>query len=161
MPEPRRSQVVARFEATYRTLEGCDVGRRLLAALGERGGLSRELIIGYFELGIPCPFLEAESCSIHTQRPMICREYMVTSDPAHCAALDGEQIRRVKLTGIEKRAMRVGRRDTPHGFVQLFQALNFAASHPPSPRDRTGPEILMAVIKSEEPKTPADQAMRV
>jgi Fe-S-cluster containining protein len=161
MPEPRRSQVVERFEAIYRTLEDCDLGRRLLEALRTRGGLDRELIIGYFHLGIPCPFLEEESCSIHAQRPMICREYLVTSDPVHCAALDGEHIERVKLTGIEKRVMRVGTRDTPHGLIQMFEALRFAAGHPAPPRDRPGPDILLEVIKSDTPKPqPAAQASR-
>ena len=36
----------------------------------------------YFQLGIPCPFLEEESCSIYHDRPITCREYLVTSPPA-------------------------------------------------------------------------------
>ncbi|HEY5241787.1 MAG TPA: YkgJ family cysteine cluster protein [Polyangiaceae bacterium] len=30
---------------------------------------------------VSCPFLEEESCSIHPDRPPICREYLVTSSP--------------------------------------------------------------------------------
>ena len=39
----------------------------------------------YFALGIPCPFLEEESCSIHPDRPLVCREYLVTSPAELCA----------------------------------------------------------------------------
>jgi Fe-S-cluster containining protein len=39
----------------------------------------------YFQLKIPCPFLVRESCSIHPNRPVACREYNVTSPPEHCA----------------------------------------------------------------------------
>lgn len=53
--------------------------------------------VDYFQLGIPCPFLEEESCSIHPQRPSICREYLVTSPASHCAALGKARIDRVPL----------------------------------------------------------------
>ena len=39
----------------------------------------------YFGLGQPCPFLLAESCSIHPQRPVACREFNVTSPAEWCA----------------------------------------------------------------------------
>jgi len=38
----------------------------------------------YFALQLPCPFLEDESCSIHRDRPSICREVNVVSPPALC-----------------------------------------------------------------------------
>ena len=34
---------------------------------------------------MPCPFLEDESCSIHPERPLVCREYLVTSPAELCA----------------------------------------------------------------------------
>jgi Fe-S-cluster containining protein len=34
---------------------------------------------------MPCPFLEDESCSIHPDRPLVCREYLVTSPAELCA----------------------------------------------------------------------------
>ncbi len=39
----------------------------------------------YFFLRMPCPFLVANSCSIHPFRPVACREYNVTSPAAWCA----------------------------------------------------------------------------
>jgi hypothetical protein len=41
--------------------------------------------LDYFALGIPCPFLEDESCSIYADRPLACREYLVSSEPANCS----------------------------------------------------------------------------
>lgn len=38
----------------------------------------------YFLLGLPCHFLVDESCSIHPHRPVVCREYNVTSPAELC-----------------------------------------------------------------------------
>jgi Fe-S-cluster containining protein len=38
----------------------------------------------YFDLQLPCPFLEDENCSIHRHRPSVCREFNVSSPPALC-----------------------------------------------------------------------------
>ena len=46
----------------------------------------------YFLHRIPCPFLENESCSIHPQRPLACREYLVTSPASHCATPDPSRL---------------------------------------------------------------------
>jgi Fe-S-cluster containining protein len=47
---------------------------------------AKTLAIDYFAAGVRCPFLEDESCGIHPIRPLICREYLVTSPPEFCAA---------------------------------------------------------------------------
>lgn len=39
----------------------------------------------YFRLGLPCPFLIGEACSIHGRRPMACREYIAVSPADHCS----------------------------------------------------------------------------
>ena len=49
----------------------------------------------YFQLGIPCPFLENNACSIYSQRPFVCREYQVNSSPLLCADPYNENIARV------------------------------------------------------------------
>ena len=46
----------------------------------------------YFKLGMACPFLENSSCSIYLDRPIRCREFLVTSDARYCAQLDPEKI---------------------------------------------------------------------
>src|SRR3954447_24942564 len=51
---------------------------------------------GYFALGMACPFLEDESCSIHPDRPIACREYLVTSPAENCSHPSAETVRCVK-----------------------------------------------------------------
>jgi Fe-S-cluster containining protein len=152
MPEPRRSEVMARFDAAGRALRASDMGLRLLDVLDSGVSPPRALVEGYYHLSIDCPFLEDERCIIHPQRPMACREYVVVSDPAHCFALAGDRIERLKFTSIFERVARVGGRDTPRGWLLLLEALTFAGAIPAPLRDRPGPEILRAVIESEDPQ---------
>jgi hypothetical protein len=51
----------------------------------------------YFLLGLPCPFLEEESCSIHATRPLACREHLIISDPVHCGDSGNPFIRPLSL----------------------------------------------------------------
>lgn len=46
---------------------------------------ARTAATAYMALGLACPFLEDEACSIHAQRPFVCRQYLVSSPPALCA----------------------------------------------------------------------------
>lgn len=39
----------------------------------------------YFALGLPCPLLRDESCSIHARRPAVCGGYLVSSPAELCA----------------------------------------------------------------------------
>lgn len=68
----------------------------LAAADAEALGMADER--SYFGLGIPCPFLVDESCGIHPARPLACREYVVASDPTHCATRADGQIVRISAT---------------------------------------------------------------
>ncbi|PYV13431.1 MAG: hypothetical protein DMG07_14545, partial [Acidobacteria bacterium] len=47
--------------------------------------------------GIPCPFLEDETCSIYHNRPSACREYLVTTPAALCADPGSGSVRGVTL----------------------------------------------------------------
>ncbi len=51
----------------------------------------------YMDLGIACPFLVDERCTIHDQRPLSCREYAVTTPPEECARPGRRLVRRVPL----------------------------------------------------------------
>lgn len=97
MPEPRRSEVLRRFAEARRRLEEAGLLELLLHPERTTVEQRRELGPDYFRLGIPCPFLEEESCSIHPERPLACREYLVTSPAEDCADPSPERIRRVEL----------------------------------------------------------------
>jgi len=145
MPEPRRAEIRARFAAAERRLVEAALAGRLVDM--PDGKTEINVSANYFSLGIPCPFLEAESCSIHPDRPLGCREYLVSSPAAACAALDPEAIKRAPLAGAPSRALYdAGAQNTPEGWLLLTQALSFAERHPePSPA-RPAPEWIGAIV---------------
>jgi len=141
MPEPRRSEIKNRFSDAcehfakmgwFEKVAACDeLGRTEgRAAVAEK---LRELIDVYFREGIPCPFLEAESCSIHPSRPLVCREYAVTSPPENCSRLDRQAIRPIELLVNPSTTVQyLGRtgRLGGIGLLPLVRALELAAGFP-------------------------------
>ncbi|MDG3007384.1 YkgJ family cysteine cluster protein [Paludisphaera mucosa] len=150
MPEPRRAEVLARFAAALRRLDSAG----LLPALRRAGGLTPDQIDAltgeYFRLKIPCPFLEAESCSIYDERPVTCREYLVTSDPKHCAGGSAADVVRLQLP--LKTFNALARWDVAPAahflerFVPLILALEWGEAHPRDPHPRPGVELFKEFV---------------
>jgi Fe-S-cluster containining protein len=85
LPDDRRREIEERFEHATGQLEQHGLLERAVAADQLESEAQRaELGHAYFELGLACPFLEDERCTIYCDRPMACREYLVTSPPEHC-----------------------------------------------------------------------------
>jgi len=102
--EPRhRERVEARFTAATRQFLTSGLTEQLAAS--DPTGRDRPQVpvsrrrlgLEYFAQAIPCPFLEQESCSIHPHRPLACREYLVASDPSHCARPASDTVAVVEL----------------------------------------------------------------
>ena len=110
MPEPRQAAVRARFAAAKAQLDANGVLGRMAASaeaeLDTAGG-------DYFRAGVACPFLEDEACSIHTERPVACREYLVTSPAELCRNPTRDNVRAVPLPAHVGRALRA--LDRQHG----------------------------------------------
>jgi Fe-S-cluster containining protein len=86
LPPAQRDAVQARFDERVRRLADAGLADAFLERdPGLTAQAARELAMAYFQLGLVCPFLEDEACSIHPQRPFVCRQYLVTSAPALCA----------------------------------------------------------------------------
>lgn len=47
----------------------------------------------------PCPFLQDSACAIYDERPLVCREYLVTNPPAACTTLTPGEIHYVEIPG--------------------------------------------------------------
>lgn len=97
MPPERRDTVRARFSEALKAL-----GEPLVSRLRDTASLRtmesrREAGAEYFARGVACPFLEAESCSIHQHRPAACREYLVTSPAENCRQPGPDTIEMVRL----------------------------------------------------------------
>ncbi len=144
MAEPRRSHVRARFDAAISALAPAGLLER---AMQPREGEAPQLGLDYFAQGIACPFLEDEACSIHPDRPLACREYLVTSPAENCRSPNAKAIQMVTLGGDPSLALiKASAEATENGWMPLVLALRFAEQAPPSSRDRSGPEILREVI---------------
>lgn len=165
MPEPRRTEIRRRFREANAYFEQIGWFDKLndhferfrgtdgLQAVGE----ATEIVLEYFHAGIPCPFLEDESCSIHPDRPIACREYLVTSPAENCAKPTAATVNVVKLLIKPSRAMRklgtTGRLDR-FGFLTLVRALDLAEKVSEDFGSKPGPEWVKDFF-SELSNTPA------
>lgn len=85
LPEERLAALRGRFQAALSALRDTGVIERILDGQWMHDEeINTRLNLDYFYAGVPCPFLENESCSIHPVRPLSCREYLVTSSPELC-----------------------------------------------------------------------------
>lgn len=110
----------------------------LLPALGRIDRLSRSelgaLAIRYFRMQIPCPFLDGESCSIYGQRPLACREYLVTSPRERCEHFGEEIVERVPLpTSLFSHLTRNGRTRRELLVLSLDRTDHYPGSDRPLP----------------------------
>ncbi len=161
MPEPQRGAIRERF-------------RKALAHFVENGWLEKfencaeyenaetlKVLSDYFKEGVPCPFLVEESCSIHEERPLTCREYLVTSPAENCAAPTRENIDLVRLPVRPMgNILALGQQKPINGLnvVPLIASLKFAETKPNDFPEKTGEqwmtEFLQSVTKGEISRAP-------
>ena len=138
MPNERRETLLARFAAAEAAIEG--------AGLKDRGERSdRELSTAYFALGIACPFLEEESCSIHPERPLVCREYLVTSPAELCSGAAQEGVTPVAVPKVSMAAR--GLQDEGDEWFPLALLLAWHRTRPRGGSRRPGPEWVRRFLK--------------
>ena len=145
LDDERRRIIESRFAAALERLR--DSG---LLAVIEGKDISdpvavRTLSFRYFDLGIPCPFLENESCSIYESRPLRCREYLVTSPPELCADPEGQPLKPVPMPVHPSEALaHIGKGDEalPPAFMPLVLSLKWVANQTEPEPELPAPEIL-------------------
>ena len=151
MPEPRQSQIRERFAAARRRLEETGLWQRLNERQDWEAERVSDIGLAYFRLGIPCPFLEDESCSIHRDRPLTCREYLVTSPAENCASPTPTNIDWLPMPAkVWVAAARCESGDDGGRYlnwIPLIQSLNYVAENPEPPAERSGPELLRHVLE--------------
>jgi Fe-S-cluster containining protein len=148
MPPRRAAAVRKRFADARQRMESAGLG---LAQRGhpddDKAGY-RAYSLAYFSQREPCPFLEDESCSIHRQRPLVCREYLVTSPPENCAALGATPVQMVPVSlSVWAVLSRAASDDGRLEWMPLIESLNYAASHPAPPAQRTGPQHVEVLLQ--------------
>lgn len=147
-PADRKAKVLGRFAAARDRLAQEGFGDRSLSGTATESDVLA-LGLDYFRLGIPCPFLEEESCSIHPHRPSSCREYLVTSPAAHCSRPGELPISAVPLAtslteGLSKLSAMV--LDTEPHVIPMTLALEWAAEHGEEGRRRYDGAFLLGAL---------------
>ncbi len=146
MPEERRTALRARFAAAEATITA--------AGLAERGTHSdREMSVAYFALGVPCPFLDEESCSIHPDRPLVCREYLVTSPAELCAGPVQEGVAPVPVPKLSLAARRL--QDESDTWFPLALLMAWSRQPRPPAKRRPGTEWAQRFLRGLTGATPS------
>lgn len=96
LPKARQESVRSRVVETVSALEieGLDYAFRQADRLTQPE--LEMLAARYHAMRMPCPFLRDGMCSIYEQRPLACREYLVTSPAEHCERLGELPVVRVR-----------------------------------------------------------------
>ena len=157
MPRDRRREVTKRFEKAVRRMEqvGLVDPRRprgqaaLLSKEKDPSAAWDDTSRRYFEANIACPLLEDDACGVYAERPMICREYNVTT-PAELCKTHGAGVRDVPRPVRMSEAMTAatneiwGRSDRG---VPIPLALEWAAAHRKAFRaEGDGEQMAMALV---------------
>jgi Fe-S-cluster containining protein len=151
LPEPRRTEVIARFRNAEERCRAAgltdpltDTSNPDLQELTRRSAQ-------YVRLMIACPFLENESCSIYEERPLKCREYLVVSPAEHCAEPERDQIVGLPLPlKVYLTTLHLDRNPAAPRlrWVPLNQLMSWTDTHEPEPATRTGPELFHQFMSS-------------
>ena len=153
LPEERQQELAQRFHQALLKLAAGGLIERMVTEdwLAETES-ARKLVLDYFYQRVPCPFLEDESCSIHSIRPLICREYLVSSSPEHCADPAKLQVAPIRLPLNFSRILNaVGAmvEDDSRGWIPLVFLFAWMKSgaHPGDAISGTGPAVLYEFVK--------------
>jgi Fe-S-cluster containining protein len=164
MPPERQSVIRARFADALRRLENAGLlsrdepegSRTLQVPEGDDEATRIEVAARlYFQQQIPCPFLEDESCSIHPHRPMVCREYHVTSPPENCARLYQVGVERVHpplhMSSVLARAVHLGA-GAPMEMIPLVMSLEWSETNGARlKQSHDGETLFRAMIAAIDP----------
>lgn len=163
-PQERQTVLRERFRQAAERLEEAGIAQRVRVSAKSLGrDAMHRLGLDYFALGIACPFLEEERCTIHPIRPLRCREYLVVSPAEHCAHPETKEI--IGINPPVKLSQILVKWDTngdpqPHELILLSMLDEWAAQHPAdSDRPhREAPELLQEFLHvfAADAAAPAD-----
>jgi Fe-S-cluster containining protein len=149
MPEPRQREIKKKFADACEHLEKIDWFNRMenifIESKPSKKEEIRKLALEYLAEKIACPFLENESCLIHQDRPLSCREFLVTSPAENCQNPTAENIKHVdlkfKVSDIVRELWKS--ENLPNtSFVTMIYALEWAEKYPENFAEKSGGEWL-------------------
>jgi len=146
MPSERRKAVRARFAAAEAAIVQAGLAERGARSDRESARSDRALSVAYFALGVPCPFLEKESCSIHPDRPLVCREYLVTSPAELCAGPAQEGVTPVPVPKLSLAARRL--QDEGDGWFPMTMLMSWSRNARTAAKRRPGTEWVQRFLRN-------------
>jgi Fe-S-cluster containining protein len=129
LPEPKKTAIKEKFAAAHEFLNQKKWFEKMENFVKLEMRERQETAMEYFSYNIDCPFLEEGSCSIHLDRPLACREYLVTSPAENCSQPTLETVKPVKLISKLSDVLRgISSSETNRkpNFLVMAQALDFA-----------------------------------
>ncbi len=158
LPEPQRSEVQKRFDQASTELKESGWIDRLYDMAPDAHEERQNWAMEYFEKQIACPFLEDESCSIHEQRPLACREYLVVSPAENCSAPTSENISMVKQpirpSVVFNQISDSDENKTGRNYLPMIFAMRYAEENPESKNIKTSEEWLRHFFRNLAPPSP-------
>jgi Fe-S-cluster containining protein len=160
MPEPKQSAIRKRFTEALAHLQAEGMLEQLEAVMdADNVEATERQRIGddYFRVGLPCPFLEEGSCSIYADRPLICREYLVTSPAVHCQSPTPETIDMLPLAAKSARALIAmgaerSSNSSQRRWLPLPLALRFAEQFDREDREDPAPDLFADFLERAQPQ---------
>lgn len=157
MPEPQKSRVQERFalgmEVFGRTGLLTNMFQRVSGEEEEQSAMAK--LDAYYATGVACPFLEDESCSIYDERPLICREFLVTSPAENCANIDGAGVERLPTLARPGDALILiasNPNEKRIASMPMIQILEWTNEHPNQPEANPGPEWMGLFVQTLQTK---------
>lgn len=172
MPPERRSVIEKRFEdgiARFRDINWFgrfdDMTRRAIDTPTKELEVEFvSLLTEYINERVACPFLENESCSIYEDRPLVCREYLVTSPAENCANPRPYNTRKLPISGSSSKAFArlcgASNSSNPSSLL-LIRTLEFVKANEDNLRTNEGPawveDFFKMLTHSPEAGLPSEQ----
>jgi Fe-S-cluster containining protein len=159
-PEAKQQELALRFESALTSLANAGILDRIVSEDWRvQSDSALKVVNDYFSAQVPCPFLEDESCSIYPIRPLICREYLVTSPPEQCSDL-ATPITRVKLPLVLTRVLDSISAELDanrRGWIPLVLLLDWMKSnaHPGNGVAGFAPMLIAEIINKVDQTKPA------
>ena len=159
-PEAKQQELALRFENALAKLAAAGLVDRMVSEDWRvQSDSALKIVNDYFSAQVPCPFLEDESCSIYPIRPLICREYLVTSPAEQCSDL-AMPVTRVKLPLVLTRVLdSIGTELDPNrpGWIPLVFLFDWMKSgvHPGNGVAGFAPMLIAEIMDRVDQTKPA------
>ncbi len=159
LPELRRTEIKNRFDAASRHFHEIGWFERLDQCALMPKEARQKVVMEYFYENVSCPFLEDGACSIYEDRPLACREYLVTSAAENCSAPTPETVEMVDFQVKAAATLRhIGDSRNLNAivnFLPLILALKWTETHADEFPEKTGErwmaDFFQKLTRSEIP----------